>query len=307
MGRYIIKVWETEEERDLGESNIVETNLNDIEQAIGKAKKIMNNQNYASLEVQNSNENETYYFVDSTEEKHFQENIEKAKVQERVNIYAIAVGKKEIFASETYMYGKVEDIITKLKENQEYINDPKNDVDEENREYINEETEGLIKDLEEKHDSKDFIELVEHPMVGFYVEKNISETLEDLQKEYMQKITEGNLKDICIKNVIATYYEMKGIYNLSEYRDDENKESSPSFSELYNDICKYLGIETQSIITDEERPGKYQTIITFQNGNSKAIISKGNYLIHDIAENINIIRNSYTMEPEQLDNDMEME
>ena len=94
MERYIIKVWETEQERDLGESNIVDTNLNDIEQAIGKAKNIMSNQNYASLEVQNNNENKTYYFADSTEEKYFQENIEKAKTQEKVNIYAIAVGKK---------------------------------------------------------------------------------------------------------------------------------------------------------------------------------------------------------------------
>lgn len=65
---YIIKIWETEELRELGESDIIETNIENLEDAISKAKKIMEEQNYASLEVQDDKEQNSFYFCTPTEE-----------------------------------------------------------------------------------------------------------------------------------------------------------------------------------------------------------------------------------------------
>lgn len=307
MKRYIIKIWENEQARDLGESTLIATELSDIRQAIEKAKIIMKNQNFASLEVQDAKQTKSYYFCTQDEEKTFEDEVQKAVIQERVNINAIAVGKIQLFADDENMRGKVEDIIKELKKNQEYINTPENDIDEEMKEFLNSETDTLVKSLEENHDSQDYIELFEHPMAGFFVERDSSEILQDLLQEYMEKITETNLKDIPITSVIATYYEMNGIYNLSEYGDDKNIEISPSFSNLYRDLCKYMGIEIENITTNEERPGKYQTNITFQNNNSATVTSKGRYKIDDIAYNMQIIRDSYTMELNQSESDMEIE
>lgn len=65
---YIIKIWETEELRDTGESDIIETNIENLDNAISKAKKIMEEQNYASLEVQDEEEKNSFYFCTPTEE-----------------------------------------------------------------------------------------------------------------------------------------------------------------------------------------------------------------------------------------------
>lgn len=83
MGRYIIKIWETESDRDLGLSDIIETNINSIYEAIRKAKKIMSEENYSSLEVQNVAENSTFYYCSPDEEKYFEENIKNAIMQEK--------------------------------------------------------------------------------------------------------------------------------------------------------------------------------------------------------------------------------
>ena len=70
MKTYIIKIWETEELRDLGESDIVEIDLDSLKKAISRAKEIMEEQNYASLEVQDSEETESYYFCTPKEEEY---------------------------------------------------------------------------------------------------------------------------------------------------------------------------------------------------------------------------------------------
>ena len=41
MARYIIKIWETKDEREQGLSDIIESNLSDIQNAIEKAKKLV--------------------------------------------------------------------------------------------------------------------------------------------------------------------------------------------------------------------------------------------------------------------------
>lgn len=304
MARYIIKIWENEHERDLGNSTIIERNLSYIDTAIEKAKKIMKEYKYASLEVQNSFNSQTLYFCTPTEEQYFEEYIESAKNQEKVNDYAKVVYGNKLYSQEENIYGNVADVISKLRENQEYVNNPKNKIDEENKEFINEETNELVENLQTYYDLQDFVYLHLHPMSGFYVEEDVSNLLEDLQQEYILNLSKQDMTDLNIKTIIVTYYEMNKIYNLSEYRDDENKEVTPSFSDLYKDLCKYIGIKTESIITTEERPGKYETTITFSKDNSITITSKGRYKIDDIAQNMKMIRDSYTY---QLNEDMEME
>ena len=61
------------------------------------------------------------------------------------------------------------------------------------------------------------------------------------------------------------------------------------------------------MLPNEERPGKYQTTINFPKGNSITITSKGRYKIDDIVQNMKIIKDSYTMQPNQLEEDIEME
>lgn len=73
MKNYIIKIWETEDLRDAGISNIIDSNILNLEDAIIKAKKIMENNNFASLEVQTSDEMNSIYFCTSKEEEYLYE------------------------------------------------------------------------------------------------------------------------------------------------------------------------------------------------------------------------------------------
>lgn len=307
MGRYIIKIWENEHERSSGNSAIIQQDFNYIDDAIIKAKKIMKEYKYASLEIRNSFNEQTLYYCTPEEEQYFEEYIENAKNQEKVNDYAKVVYEDKLYSEEEDIYGKLSDVISELRENQELVNDPKNKIDDETKEYINEETNELVKKLQNSHDLQDFVYLYVHPMSSFFIETDIADLLEDLQQEYMLNLTEQELTDLNIKTIVVTYYEINKIYNLSEYRDDENKEITPSFSDLYTDLCKYLGIEIESITTEEERPGKYQTTITFPNNNSITITSRNRYKIDDIVQNMKIIRDSYTLEQNQINEDMEME
>lgn len=88
--KYIIKIWETEEMRNLGESEIIETNIKSLKEAINKSKDIMEKQNYASLEIQDEEQNNSYYYCTSNEEKYLynfrEENVEE-KIKEIVELY----------------------------------------------------------------------------------------------------------------------------------------------------------------------------------------------------------------------------
>ena len=53
---YIIKIWETEELRNAGLSDIISSGITDLKTAIKDAKQLMQEQEYASIEVQNSKE-----------------------------------------------------------------------------------------------------------------------------------------------------------------------------------------------------------------------------------------------------------
>ena len=77
MKKFLIKIWETEENRNIGESDIVEINIKNIKQAIQKAKRIMEDMNYASLEVQSEDEQQSFYFSTPTKEEYLYDFYEK--------------------------------------------------------------------------------------------------------------------------------------------------------------------------------------------------------------------------------------
>ena len=81
--KYLIKIWENEDLRDLGISDIVETDIDNIQEAISKAKKIMENNDYASIEVQTNDEEETVYHKSTGEEKYFY-NLPQDNVNEKI-------------------------------------------------------------------------------------------------------------------------------------------------------------------------------------------------------------------------------
>lgn len=92
MKKFLIKIWETEENRNIGESDIVEINIKNIKQAIQKAKRIMEDMNYASLEVQSEDEQQSFYFSTPTKEEYlydfYEKNIEE-KIKLVVDLYFV--------------------------------------------------------------------------------------------------------------------------------------------------------------------------------------------------------------------------
>lgn len=87
---YIIKIWETEEERDAGLSDIISSNIADLKTAIQDAKKLKEEQKYDSVEVQNSNQTKSYYYIDNNDEKYIYNNFwgnEEEKITDVVNTY----------------------------------------------------------------------------------------------------------------------------------------------------------------------------------------------------------------------------
>lgn len=99
MKKYIIKIWENEVLRDLGESDIIEVGIESTKEAIEKAKKIMEEQHYASLEVQDEKESETFYFCTPREEEYFynfQEENDEERIKTVVDLYFAEKGIKNL-------------------------------------------------------------------------------------------------------------------------------------------------------------------------------------------------------------------
>lgn len=68
---YIIKVWQNSDLREAGLSDILEIGIEDLKTAVDKAKKIYENNCYASIEVQTGDEEKTLYFRDNKKEKYY--------------------------------------------------------------------------------------------------------------------------------------------------------------------------------------------------------------------------------------------
>ena len=304
MGRYIIKIWETQQDRESGESSIVENNLDNIDQAIEKAKRIMNSNNYASLEVQNSKENKTLYFCSQKEEEtYFKEEIAKEKMQEKINRYARVIYGEELKDNGDEIPGKVKDVKVTLKENLEYCKTSESNIDEEELKFINESTKELLEELGNDYIDDDYVRLIENPMAGALCINNLDNFLEDLEYEYLEKIEDMELKDINIKDVVECYFDNNELENLMEYGADTDSYTMPTISSVYEKILDILNIEYENIFTEEVSDGKYASTIQFNEEKEIVVDTKASNTYEQVASNIESVKDKYL----ELQKNMEIE
>ena len=294
MAKYIIKIWETEDNREQGLSDIIETDLTDIQATIERAKKINEEQNYIAMEVQDTNKKITYYSYTPEGEKRYYEEIIKAKKQEKINKFAKLVNNSELQDKVEEMYGKAQDIIQKLKQDREYMNDPKNEIEPMYIDIVNEEIPPLIEEIQNNYDEDDYIYLFEHPMSSFLViSKELDDILDTLMEEFKDKISETELEKIDIKSVIEYYFEENEITDLMSYGSDRDSYTMPTHTMMYRDILDMLKINYQSIETDDISDGKYATKIDFDDNNSIIVDLNAGNGVQEVASNVESIREDY--------------
>ena len=192
------------------------------------------------------------------------------------------------------MYGKAQDVIKKLKEDREYINNPKNKMDKYYIDIVNEETKSLIEEIENNFDKDDYIYLFEHPMSSFLVvSEELDDFLETLMEEFKDKIYESELNKIDIKSVVEYYFDENEITNLMTYGSDRDSYNMPTHSQMYEDILDMLKIEYQSISTDDVSDGKYTTTIEFDDNNSVTIDLNAGNGVQEVTDNVESIKEEY--------------
>lgn len=294
MAKYIIKIWETENEREQGLSDIIESNLSDIQETIEKARKIMYSESYNALEVQDTKQKVTYYSYTPEGEKIFDNEIEKAKIQEKINKYAKLVYNNELQDNGEDVSGLVSDVIKHLKGINVYFEENEAGLSQEEIDNIIEETTDLINELEQNYDNEDYISLFTHPMSDFYsINREFKDILDDLFDYYEDKLERMKFGETKIKNVVDYYFDNKEIKNLMDYGADRDSEVMPTISSMYETILENLKIEYSNIFSEDVSSGKYTTIVEFDKNNKVQIDTKSRYGAKDIYDNIQSINNAY--------------
>ena len=80
---------------------------------------------------------------------------------------------------------QAKDIIKNLQDQIYYVENPHNDIDEENRDFIVEEANSLIEEIQKEYRNKNnVIGLYNHPMAGFYVLQDKYILYKDLKDYY---------------------------------------------------------------------------------------------------------------------------
>ena len=312
MGTYIIKVWETEEEREQGLSYIVENDFDSISYAIERAKEIEKEENYNAIEVQNTKENKTFYSRTPESEDSYTSNIIKAEMQEKINKYAKLVYNSELQNNYDEMYGNAEDIIRQLRKDVEYMNNHKDEFDEEQIEFSNEESKELIKEIEEEFEDEDYIHISEHPMSGYFVlDTDLNDCLDTLLEYYEDIIDDMEFGQANISDVVQYYFDYNDIKNLMIYGSDRDSYNMTSHSKMYEDILELLKIDYRSITTDEISDGKYTTTIEFDDNNAIALDLNAGNGVDEVVSNIESIKDRYLnsqvyFQKQIEENDMEM-
>lgn len=294
MARYIIKIWETKDEREQGLSDIIESNLSDIQNAIEKAKKLVKSQNYNALEVQDTKQKITYYSHTPEEEKSFEDKIENAKIQEKINKYAKLVYNNELQDNGEDVSGLVSKVVEHLKDIKNYFKTNESELSQEEIDYIIKETDELIEELEQNYDNEDYVSLFTHPMSDSYcINTEFKDILDDLLDYYESKIETMEFGKVNIKEVVDYYFDNKGIKNLEEYGADRDGEAMPTISSMYEDILENLKINYENIFSDDVSAGKYTTIIEFDDNHKIQVDTKSRYSAKDIYDNVQSIKNLY--------------
>ena len=294
MAKYIIKIWETEDEREQGLSDIIESNLSDIKKAIETANKLIKSQNYNALEVQDTKQTVTYYSHTPEEEKTFEDEIEKAETQEKINKYAKLVYNNELQDNGEDVSGLVVDVIKYLKDIKKYYETNESELSQEEIDGIIEETNDLIKELEQNYDIEDYVSLFTQPMSGFYsISEDIKNILDDLFDYYESKLERMEFGETNIKDVVDYYFDNKGIKNLMDYGADRDGEVMPTISSMYETILENLKINYSNVFSDDVSSGKYTTIIEFDENHKIPIDTKSRYGAEDIYDNVQSINDAY--------------
>ena len=281
---YIIKIWETESEREQGLSEIIEVGIDKLEIAIEKARKISEDNEYACIEVQDSKQKKSYLTIDEKGEKIDNFNCIDAIRQEKINyFYSLVYGEEDIVYKDESTIGKASKMLEVLKENEKEMY-----KDFEEEKIILEEHKDLLKDIEE-YDDNDIIKIYEHPMAVVPMIDSNKETLEDITTEYLDLIEEEIL-EYEIQDVVDAYIKSNDISDFMEYGADQDVPNMPTLSKIYEEILDILKINYESVQTNEIRGGKYETIIEFANNNSITVDTYSRNGQEHITENINSIK-----------------
>lgn len=281
---YIIKIWETESEREQGLSEIIKVGIDKLEIAIEEARRISEDNEYACIEVQDSKQKKSYLTIDEKGEKIDNFNYIDAIRQEKINyFYNLVYGEEDIVYKDESTLGKASKMLEELKENEKEMY-----KDFEEEKIILEEHKELLKDIEE-YDENDIIKVYEHPMAVVPMIDSNKGTLEDITTEFLDLIEEEIL-EYEIQDVVDAYIESNNITDFMEYGADRDVPNMPTLSKIYEEILDILKINYESVRTNEIRGGKYETIIEFTNNNSITVDTYSRNGQEHITENINSIK-----------------
>ena len=281
---YIIKIWETESEREQGLSEIIKVGIDKLEIAIEQARKISKDNEYACVEVQDSKQKKSYITIDEKGEKIDNFNYIDAIRQEKINyFYNLVYREKDIVYKDESILGKASKLLEVLKENEKEMY-----KGFEEEKIILEEHKELLKDIEE-YDENDIIKVYEHPMAVVPMIDSNKETLEDITTEFLDLIEEEIL-EYEIQDIVDAYIESNNITDFMEYGADRDVPNMPTLSKIYEEILDILKINYDSVRTNEIRGGKYETIIDFTNNNSIIVDTYSRNGQEHITENINSIK-----------------
>ena len=281
---YIIKIWETESEREQGLSEIIQVGIDKLDIAIEQAKKISQDNEYACIEVQDSKQKKSYLTIDEKGEKIDNFNYIDAIRQEKINyFYNLVYGEEDIIYKDESTIGKASKMLEVLKENEKEMY-----KDFEEEKIILEEHKDLLKDIEE-YDDNDIIKVYEHPMAVVPMIDSNKGTLEDITTEFLDLIEEEIL-EYEIQDVVDAYIKSNDISDFMEYGADQDVPNMPTLSKIYEEILDILKINYESVQTNEIRGGKYETIIEFTNNNSITVDTYSRNGQEHITENINSIK-----------------
>lgn len=281
---YIIKIWETESEREQGLSEIIKVGIDKLEIAIEEARRISEDNGYACIEVQDSKQKKSYLTIDEKGEKIDNFNYIDAIRQEKINyFYNLVYGEEDIVYKDESTFGKASKMLEELK-----VNEKEMYKGFEEEKIILEEHKELLKDIEE-YDENDIIKVYEHPMAVVPMIDSNKETLEDITTEFLDLIEEEIL-EYEIQDVVDAYIESNNITDFMEYGADQDVPNMPTLSKIYEEILDILKINYDSVQTNEIRGGKYETIIEFTNNNSITVDTYSRNGQEHITENINSIK-----------------
>ena len=114
-------------------------------------------------------------------------------MQNLINEYFNKINSKKFLKDDDeVIIGKAEDVINNLKQQVEYVKNPKNNIDEEEIEFIESETKELIEEIQNNYSNNDVIKIAIHPMAGFYVLQDKEDLYEDLKEYFEEECQNGN-------------------------------------------------------------------------------------------------------------------